>query len=48
LAITKELTQMLGGTIRVESEPGQGSTFAVRLPVVVKETEARRQPIALS
>lgn len=48
LAITKELTHMLGGTIRVESEPGQGSTFAVRLPVVVKETEAKRQPVALS
>ena len=33
LAITARLCQMMGGTIAVQSVPGQGSTFAIRLPV---------------
>ncbi len=32
LAITKELAQLLGGHISVESEPGRGSTFAIHIP----------------
>ena len=32
LAITKWLVQMMGGTIRVESQLGEGSTFRVELP----------------
>jgi adenylate cyclase len=32
LAITRKLARMMGGDITVESEPGKGSVFAVRLP----------------
>jgi signal transduction histidine kinase len=32
LAITKELAQLLGGHVTVESEPGHGSTFAIHIP----------------
>ncbi len=34
LAICRHITDSHGGSIKVESEPGKGSTFTVRLPVV--------------
>jgi GAF domain-containing protein len=33
LAITRKLARMMGGDVTVKSEPGKGSTFALRLPV---------------
>ena len=35
LAITKRFSHMMGGNVTVESQPGRGSTFTVRLPSVV-------------
>ena len=39
LAITKSLVQMMKGKIKVESKPGQGSTFDVELPRQVRNEE---------
>jgi two-component system sensor histidine kinase EvgS len=34
LSITKQLVELMQGQIRLESQPGQGSTFTVTLPLV--------------
>jgi PAS domain S-box-containing protein len=40
LSVTRRLARLLGGDVTVESTPGQGSTFSVRLP---RTTQARRE-----
>jgi GAF domain-containing protein len=44
LAISKRFCQMMGGDITVESQPGCGSTFTIRLPRIVEEVVAASPP----
>jgi signal transduction histidine kinase len=44
LAISKRFCQMMGGDITVESEPGKGSTFTIRLPRIVEAAAATAAP----
>jgi signal transduction histidine kinase len=48
LAITKRFCQMMGGDVLVQSTPGQGSTFQIKLPdqtaQLAKEKESQALP----
>jgi signal transduction histidine kinase len=39
LAIVRRLTAMMDGQVRVKSKAGKGSTFTVRLPILLSEPE---------
>jgi len=48
LAIARELAQMLGGEITLESREGKGSTFIVTLPWVAPEVQVTRPLVRLT
>ncbi len=44
LVITQQFCEMMGGTIQVESEAGQGTTFMIRLPAQVQDLRPDELP----
>jgi signal transduction histidine kinase/CheY-like chemotaxis protein len=42
LSISKQLVEMMGGGIRVESQPGRGSTFIFNIELEVEDPENKR------
>jgi PAS domain S-box-containing protein len=46
LTIVRELTQLMGGTVHIESEVNKGSTFTVKLPLVVPSASPAVEQVA--
>ena len=44
MAITKQLTDLMNGTIEVESKPDKGSKFTVNIPFVINPNEEKEKP----
>lgn len=40
LSLSKKLAELLGGSVRLESEPGKGSVFSVTIPVQLEDARA--------
>jgi uncharacterized protein (TIGR02284 family) len=47
LCICKQLVELMGGTIGVESEINKGSTFWFRIPFAIAATNTQRSPIEI-
>lgn len=47
LALTRRFSEMMGGTVTVESVPGVGSTFTIRLPMQVEVTRRATTAVRL-
>ena len=39
LPISKKMTEMMGGKMDVESTEGEGTTFSITIPIIVKDGE---------
>jgi signal transduction histidine kinase/CheY-like chemotaxis protein len=46
LAISRKLAEHMGGTVSVDSTPGQGSTFALTIPCTIAEPPDGEKPLA--
>ena len=46
LSISKQLTELMGGSIHIDSKPGTGSTFWFELPVQLAESTEKDQSLA--
>jgi signal transduction histidine kinase/DNA-binding response OmpR family regulator len=45
LALTRRFCQMMGGDVTVRSVPGEGSTFTIKLPAVIRAADPEPVPV---